>query len=243
MGVTPTGEPVYVPQWNGSFSGQYTLTLPDGSTISPRYDAYVQTQIMDSRNVATGQYVGCFALLWSLMAWSVYSRWGYGWTLLTGAAAPRAVCAAVYHPARLRAWLVFCEPASQSLARRLPGLVTLFPFGYWKKTHAVHHGTSGNLDRRELGDIRTLTVAEYRERSGWGRFLYRCYRSMPVLLGLGPSYQFLIKHRLPIDLPLSWRREWDSVLFNDFMRGLSPSLLSHCSIGARFCWCSFRWCS
>ena len=60
--------------------------------------------------------------------------------------------------------------------------MTLFPFAYWKKTHALHHATSGNLDRRVLGDIRTLTVAEYRARSWWGRFGYRFYRSMPVML-------------------------------------------------------------
>jgi acyl-lipid omega-6 desaturase (Delta-12 desaturase) len=95
------------------------------------------------------------------------------------------------------------------------GLVTLFPFAYWRKTHAIHHGTSGNLDRRGLGDIQTLTVREYRALSAPARLSYRLYRSMPVMLGVGPLYQMLIKHRVPFDLPLAWRREWASALWND----------------------------
>ena len=100
------------------------------------------------------------------------------------------------------------------------GVVTLFPYGYWKKTHAIHHATSGNLDRREFGDVRTLTVEEYLKRSPLQRFGYRLYRSAPVLFLVGPFYQFVLKHRIPFDLPFAWKREWASVLWNNLVLGL-----------------------
>ena len=52
---TANGEPAYVPKFNASFSGAYTLTLPDGSTLTPRYDAFVQTQIC----TAAGSLASC----------------------------------------------------------------------------------------------------------------------------------------------------------------------------------------
>jgi omega-6 fatty acid desaturase (delta-12 desaturase) len=156
-----------------------------------------------------------FVLLWLLMIWSIHAGWGYGWTLLL--ALPTAGMyvrlfiiqhdcghGSYFASARTNHWVGACL-----------GIITLFPFAYWRKTHAIHHGTSGNLDRREFGDVRTLTVSEYNARSRWGKFAYRCYRSMPALVGIGPAYQLLVKHRVPFDLPLAWKKEWASVLTNN----------------------------
>ena len=95
------------------------------------------------------------------------------------------------------------------------GVLMLTPYKYWQRTHAIHHGTSGDLDRRSFGDIETLTVDEYLELSPGKRFGYRVYRSLFVLLAIGPAFQFLIKHRLPFDIPRSWKREWSSVLWTN----------------------------
>jgi acyl-lipid omega-6 desaturase (Delta-12 desaturase) len=156
-----------------------------------------------------------FIALWVLMAQSVLRDWSYLWTLLL--AVP---VAGLY----IRLFIIQhdCGHGSFLADRKLDhavgaaiGVATLFPFGYWKKTHAIHHATSGNLDRRELGDVVTLTVREYRALPWRKRLGYRLYRSAPVLFLIGPIYQFLIKHRFPFDIPFSWKKEWASVLWNN----------------------------
>ncbi len=97
------------------------------------------------------------------------------------------------------------------------GVFTLTPYHYWKRTHAIHHATSGNLDKRSHGDIDTLTVAEYLELTPMRQRLYRMYRNSLVLFVIGPFYQFFIKHRAPWDAPLAWRSEWISVLMTNIV--------------------------
>ncbi len=95
---------------------------------------------------------------------------------------------------------------------RVIGVLTLTPYDYWKRAHAAHHATSGNLDSRGIGDVDTLTVTEYRALSRWQRLAYRLVRHPLVVFGLGPTYLFVIKHRLPRDLPLIRTGLWRSVM-------------------------------
>lgn len=80
---------------------------------------------------------------------------------------------------------------------RALGVFTLTPYDVWRRAHAIHHATSGHLDKRGTGDIDTLTVAEYNALPGWRKFAYRVYRSPLVLFGVGPSYLFLLQNRIP----------------------------------------------
>ena len=82
---------------------------------------------------------------------------------------------------------------------RALGVVTLTPYDYWRGAHATHHASSGNLDRRGVGDITTLTLAEYRDLGPWRRLAYRLYRHPLILFGVGPTYLFLVQHRWPPD--------------------------------------------
>lgn len=76
------------------------------------------------------------------------------------------------------------------------GVLVFTPGEQWWKAHAIHHATSGNLDRRGVGDVTTLTVQEYLQLSPLKKLAYRLFRHPIVMFGLGPLFMFLIKHRL-----------------------------------------------
>lgn len=95
---------------------------------------------------------------------------------------------------------------------RVIGVFTLTPYDFWRRTHAAHHASSGNLDRRGMGDIETLTVNEYLSRSRWGRLRYRMYRHPLVMFGVGPAYLFFLQHRLPIGMMRGGWQPWLSTM-------------------------------
>ncbi len=105
----------------------------------------------------------------------------------------------------LRTFIMFHDCAHGSLlpSRRanaylgaVLGFLVLAPFSRWRHDHAVHHATSGDLERRGVGDVPTLTVAEYCQRPPRGRFAYRAFRNPLVMFGLGPVVAMMIGPRL-----------------------------------------------
>jgi omega-6 fatty acid desaturase (delta-12 desaturase) len=105
----------------------------------------------------------------------------------------------------LRTYIIFhdCSHGSFLASRRANvwlgtfcGLLVLSPFVRWRHDHAVHHATSGDLDKRGVGDLPTLTVAEYQRRSPRGRLAYRLIRNPLVMFGFGPVFAMIIGPRI-----------------------------------------------
>jgi acyl-lipid omega-6 desaturase (Delta-12 desaturase) len=95
---------------------------------------------------------------------------------------------------------------------RAIGVFTLTPYDFWRRAHAIHHASSGCLDRRGIGDIDTLTVREFLALSRWRQLLYRLYRHPFVMFGIGPVYVFVLRHRLPMGMMRGGWRSWLSTM-------------------------------
>ena len=150
------------------------------------------------------------ALLWVLMWQSL--QVGYWLTLLLAIPAGGLLVRLfiIQHDCGHGAF--FRQRAANAWMGRVLGVLTLTPFDYWKRNHAIHHATSSNLDRRGIGDIDLLTVQEYRSKPWWGRMLYRLYRSPPVMFVAGPAWMFLLQHRLPFHQMRDGWRPWISTI-------------------------------
>jgi omega-6 fatty acid desaturase (delta-12 desaturase) len=90
----------------------------------------------------------------------------------------------------------------------ITGLLTFTPYQHWRREHATHHATSGDLDRRGTGDLWTMTVLEYLESSRSKRFAYRLARNPFILFVAAPLFLLLVKHRFPKADAASQERRW-----------------------------------
>ena len=76
------------------------------------------------------------------------------------------------------------------------GLLVFSTFQAWKRDHAIHHATAGDLDRRGVGDVPVMTVDEFRAASPRQQRLYRLFRHPLIMFGLGPIVAMIVQPRI-----------------------------------------------
>jgi omega-6 fatty acid desaturase (delta-12 desaturase) len=153
--------------------------------------------------------------LWGLMIYFILNGYSYWFTLLLAIAASGFLvrififfhdsCHSAFFPSR---W-------ANRLLGYIAGIMVFTPFEDWQRTHVIHHSTSGDLDRRGVGDIWTLTVDEYLAASRLKRLAYRLFRNPLILFGLIPPVLFLIVQRFAS--PGAGKREHYSVIVTNMV--------------------------
>lgn len=162
-----------------------------------------------------------YGLLWYLMYLSLAVSW---WLTV-----PLAVLAGAF---LVRVFIIFhdCGHGSFFKSRRandvlgfIAGVLTLTPYYHWRWEHAIHHASAGDLDKRGVGDVWTMTVQEYLESSRWKRFAYRLARNPLVLFVIAPLYIFVIRQRFP-SAKANPRERWSVYWMNLAILGVAAAL-------------------
>jgi len=166
--------------------------------------------------------VGSYLILWVIMVKSF--EISYWLTLAI------SVIAAGF---LVRIFIIFhdCGHGSFFRSRRMntivgiiTGLFVFTPYHRWHRDHHIHHQTVGNLDKRGTGDVKTLTVEEYHNLSGWQRFGYRLYRNPFFLFGIAPILLFAVLYRFTKKY-MSWREKLYILLTNLALAGMIALLI------------------
>jgi acyl-lipid omega-6 desaturase (Delta-12 desaturase) len=192
----------------------YELTKGEQKQAVPRWREVVAKYQQPSRKRALWQLIStlmAYGVLWCLMDLSLgVSYW------LT------ALLVVLAGGFLVRVFIIFhdCGHGSFFSSRRannlwgfITGMLTCTPYYHWRWEHALHHASSGDLDRRGTGDVWTLTVQEYLQASRWKRFAYRLARNPIILFVLAPVFLFLVKQRFPS--AKAGRRERHSVYWTN----------------------------
>ncbi len=91
----------------------------------------------------------------------------------------------------------FKSPLLSRITGIFAGALVFTPYHKWHYEHHLHHQTVGNLDKRGVGDVMTLTVEEFNNLSSRKRLFYRLYRNPIILFIIAPFFLFTIAFRIP----------------------------------------------
>lgn len=171
-----------------------------------------------------------YAALWAMMIYTINSGYPYWATFLLVLPASALL---------IRLFIIFHDCCHTSFFKSqranqvigfIFGVITLTPYSEWGTAHLEHHSTVANLERRGIGDVWTMTVAEYRNANFWMRLGYRLVRNPLVMFGLGPIWVFFIRNRF--SHKGASRAEWTSVLLTN-LAILGLLVLSYFTIGLK----------
>jgi len=139
--------------------------------------------------------VGAYLLLWTLMYFVVSVSIWLALSLAVLAAGILIRVFIIFHDCGHGSF--FASARANQVVGYVTGVLTFTPFRHWRGEHARHHAAAGDLDRRGVGDIWTMTVAEYLAAGPWTRLCYRLARNPVVLLLVAPLFIFLFRQRIP----------------------------------------------
>jgi len=156
--------------------------------------AYVQPSLGKSLWQMTNTFVP-YVLIWALMIFTTGREYPYWMTLLLALAAGAMLIRIfiLFHDCCHGSF--FASNRANTILGYITGVLTFTPFEDWRLAHNRHHATAGDLDRRGVGDIWTMTSGEYLAASFWQRFAYRFYRNPFILFGPGATLLFLFMQR------------------------------------------------
>jgi omega-6 fatty acid desaturase (delta-12 desaturase) len=215
------------------------LVAPDARSwtqILGRYREPSHTRSIFEITLTIGPLAGLWALAWAVC---YFGFWWLSLLLAVPAAGFLVRLFMIQHDCGHGAF--FRHRLANDWVGRVIGVLTLTPYDLWRRTHAIHHASSGHLERRGIGDVDTLTVREYLASSFWGRLCYRTYRNPLVMFGLGPAYLFVLQQRLPVGMMRDGWQPWLSTMATNvaiagmvatiiWCIGVQPFLLVHLPI-------------
>lgn len=142
-----------------------------------------------------------YLLLYGIGGWVLHS--GLHIFLILAIILPVIVLSALF---MVRLFILFHDCTHQSFYHsrtandfwgHILGILTFTPYKTWQRSHNLHHGSVGDLDRRGIGDVWTLTVTEYEALDRMMRLWYRVYRHPAMLFFISPLFLFAVMNRFP----------------------------------------------
>ena len=157
--------------------------------------------------------IGPFFILWYLMYLSLDLSYWLVLLLALPAAGFQIRIFIIQHDCGHGAF--FNSRKANDLVGMACSIFTWTPYFYWQKSHAIHHANASNLEHRGIGDIYTMTVNEYCQKSRWGKFKYRLYRNPLFLFVIVPTLLFAVLYRFPTSHAKAMKRVHSSIYWTN----------------------------